>query len=170
MMRHTMTPLVLVLLAACSGEKAKQGAQAPRTPAPPVQDTTPMNLGSIKSAIPPAAPDTFKPPKPDSVMASIPPAPPELVSVVEREESFSKFCYQEFGQKADPTLRGGVAMVVTVGREGIGDAKVANDTWSSTAGKSVNTCLEERAPRAWKPAAGTVKPGKYVVQLSFRPA
>ena len=60
-------------------------------------------------------------------------------------------------------------MVVTVNHEGISEAKVANDTWSSRAGKSVNACLEQRAPRAWKPAAGTVKPGKYVVQLSFRP-
>jgi hypothetical protein len=167
MMRHTLAPLVMVLLAACSGDKAKQTAQAP---APPVQDTTPMNLDSIKSAIPPAAPDTFKPPKPPPMAKPIPPAPPALVSVVEREESFTKFCYQEFGQKADPTLRGGVAMVVTVGREGISETKVAADTWSSKAGKSVNSCLEERAPRAWKPAAGTVKPGKYVVQLSFKPA
>lgn len=167
MMRHTMTALALVLAAACSGEKAKQTAQAP---APPVQDTTPMNLDSIKSAIPPAAPDTFKPPKPAPVAKPIPPAPPALVDVVEREVSFTKFCYQEFGQKADPTLRGGVAMVVTVGRDGISGTKVANDTWSSKAGKSVNACLEERAARAWKPAAGAVKPGKYVVQLSFKPA
>ena len=167
MMRHTIAPLLLALLAACSGDKAKQTAQAPA--APPVQDTTPMNLDSLKSAIPPAAPDTFKAPKPAPVAEPIPPAPSALVEVVEREQSFSKFCYQEFGQKADPTLHGGVAMVVTVNHEGISEAKVANDTWSSRAGKSVNACLEQRAPRAWKPAAGTVKPGKYVVQLSFRP-
>ena len=164
MRRRMLAPAVLVLLAACSGDKKPAAA-------PPIaQDTTPMNLDSVQSAIPAAAPDTFTPPKPLPVQQAIPPAPPELVAVVEREQSFSQFCYQEFGQKADPRLQGGVAMVVTVGSSGISDARVRADTWSSHAGKSVNECLDEKAARAWKPTAGAIKPGKYIVQLSFRPA
>jgi hypothetical protein len=164
MKRFVLAPTALMLLlAACSGEKKA---------APPMvaQDTTPMNLDSVQSAIPAAAPDTFTPPKPPPVAQPIPPAPPELVDVVQREQSFSQFCYQEFGQKVDPRLRGGVAMVVTVNTSGISDARVRADTWSSHAGKSVNQCLDEKAAQAWKPTAGAIKPGKYVVQLSFRPA
>jgi hypothetical protein len=164
MNRHALWPALLVVLAACPGDKKKQVAVAP-----PAQDTTPMNLDSLQSAIPPAAPDTFTAPKPRRIRPRIPAAPAALVEAVEREQSFSRFCYQEFGQKADPTLEGGVAMVVTVESGSVSDARVEDDTWSSQAGKAVNDCLNEKAARAWKSAAGAVKPGKYVVQLSFRP-
>jgi len=147
-------------LAACPAEKPK--------PAPVAADTTPLDLGAVKTAIPPAAPDTFKPP-PKPVRQDIPPAPPELVEAVSREQSFSKFCYQEFGQKADPSLQGGVAMVVTVEASGITDARVRADTWTSPAGKAVNNCLNQKAALAWKPEPGAVKPGRYIVQLAFRP-
>jgi hypothetical protein len=164
MMRRMLAAAAVVLVAACSHDK-KQA-----TPPPIAQDTTPMNLDYVQSAIPAAAPDTFKPPKPQLAEKPIPPAPPALIEVVEREQSFSQFCYQEFGQKVDPRLQGGVAMLVTVGSSGVSDARVKADTWSSKAGKSVNQCLDEKAARAWKPTSGSVKPGKYIVQLSFRPA
>lgn len=163
--RAFIVPVLLAVLAACPRDK--------KSAAPPVaQDTTPVNLDSLQSAIPPAAPDTFTAPKARPVRARphIPPAPQALVDAVEREQSFSRFCYQEYGQKADPTLEGGVAMLVTVGGSGISDARVEDDSWSSRAGKGVNQCLNEKAAGAWKPAAGSVKPGKYVVQLSFRPS
>lgn len=163
-MRRMLAAAVLVMGAACSHDKK------PPTPPPIAQDTTPMNLDSVQSAIPAAAPDTFTLPKPQVAQKPIPPAPPELIEVVEREQSFSQFCYQEFGQKVDPRLQGGVAMVVTVGSGGVSDARVRADTWTSKAGKSVNECLDEKAARAWKPTSGAVKPGKYIVQLSFRPA
>jgi hypothetical protein len=89
------------------------------------------------------------------------------MAAVDRERSFSRFCYQEFGQKVDPSLRGGVAMVVSVGSRGITDAKVASDSWSSNAGTAVNRCLDERAESAWKLAAGIVPAGKYVVRMTF---
>lgn len=164
MKRLMLAPVVLLVLAACSGEK-KQAA-----PPPLAADTTPVNLDSVQSAIPPAASDTFTAPKPQVAQAPIPPAPPELIEVVQREQSFTQFCYQEFGQKVDPALRGGVAMVVTVNASGISNARVRADTWSSHAGKSVNQCLDEKAAHAWKPTPGSIKPGKYVVQLTFRPA
>ncbi len=163
-MRRMLAVAALVLGAACSHDKK------PPTPPALVQDTTPVNLDSVQSAIPAAAPDTFKPPKPQLAAKPIPPAPPALIEVVEREQSFSQFCYQEFGQKVDPRLQGGVAMLVTVGSGGVSDARVKADTWSSKAGKEVNQCLDEKAARAWKPTSGSVKPGKYIVQLSFRPA
>ena len=131
----------------------------------------PLNLDSLQSAIPPAVTDSYTPPpKRRRARAQIPPAPPELLAAVRREQSFSKFCYQEFGQKADPTLHGGVVMVVTVDGSGISAARVANDSWSSDAGREVNSCLNEKAAGAWKRAAAPVKAGKYVVQLSFQPA
>lgn len=89
------------------------------------------------------------------------------MEAVSRERTFSRFCYQEFGQKVDPTLTGGVAVVVTVGASGITSANVANDSWTSNAGAAVNRCLDERAATAWKVAPGAVPAGKYVVRMTF---
>lgn len=162
-MRRMMMVPALVFLCACPADKKAQ---------PPLaQDTTAVDLSAVKTDMPAAAPDTFKPPvfaKP-GVAAQIPNAPAELLEVVQREQAFSKFCYQEFGEKADPSLQGGVAMVVTVNGDGVSDAKVRADSWTSKAGKQVNGCLNEKATRAWKIPADAVKPGQYVVQLAFRP-
>jgi len=160
--------LTIAMAAAAAGAAVTACTPDQPKPRPPAPDTTPLDMNAIKTAIPPAAPDTFKPPKPVTLP---PPAPPALIEAVEREQSFSKFCYQEFGQKADPTLRGGVAMVVTMGKNGITDAHVAATTWSNKeAGKAVNACLNEKAAQAWKPDPGSVKPGEYLVQLQFRPS
>ena len=163
-MRRMIMVSALVLLCACPSEK--------KAPPPPVaQDTTPVDLSAVKTEMPSAAPDTFKPPvfAKRGASATIPGAPPELLEVVQREQAFSKFCYQEFGEKADPSLQGGVAMLVTVNADGVSDAKVKADSWTSKAGKQVNECLNEKATRAWKVTADAVKPGQYVVQLAFRP-
>ena len=89
------------------------------------------------------------------------------MEAVDRERSFSRFCYQEFGQKVDPTLKGGVAMVVSVGSAGITAAKVASDSWSTNAGTGVYRCLDQKAATAWKLAPGAVKAGKYLVRMTF---
>lgn len=163
----------LALTACPRGDKRAAGDSA--AVAMPV-DTTPVNFDSLETAIPEAAPDTFKPaPPPRSQtttprQASYPPAPPALMDAVQREQAFTQFCYQEFGQKADPQLKGGVAMLVTVGGGGVTEARVAADSWSSNYGKSVNRCLNEKAREAWRVPAGVVRPGRYQVDLTFRPA
>ena len=168
MRRFALVPLMLVLLA-CPRDKREADTIAVE-PAP--VDT--MDLSSVSSNIPEAAPDTFKPrppePRPRATPSpSIPQAPAALMAAVEREQSFSRFCYQEFGQKADPSLAGNVAMVVTIGSQGVTDARVGDSNWSSSAaGSAVNRCLNEKAGVAWKVGAGAVRPGKYVVPLSFR--
>ena len=88
---------------------------------------------------------------------------------VERGQAVSKCCDKEVGGKSNPSVKGGVARVWTVNGEGVGDAKVKADSWTSKAGKQVNGCLNEKATRAWKIPADAVKPGQYVVQLAFRP-
>ena len=167
MKRLALIPLVLLVMA-CPRDKRDVDTVA--VDSVPV-DTT--DLAGLSSNIPAAEPDTFKPrtPKapPRAASASIPQAPAALMAAVEREQSFSRFCYQEFGQKADPSLAGNVAMVVTVGSQGITDARVGDSKWSSSAaGTAVNRCLNEKASVAWKVGAGAVSPGKYVVPLSFR--
>jgi hypothetical protein len=167
---------VLACLLGCPGEKkVGPAADSARAAAIPV-DTTPADLSKVQTSLPPALPDTFKAPARAVARRSagevvreppIPPAPPALMAAVDRERSFSRFCYQEFGQKVDPSLQGGVALVVSVGSAGITDAKVASDSWSSNAGSAVNRCLDERAGSAWKLAAGTVPAGKYVVKMTF---
>ncbi len=137
-------------------------------------DTTPVSLDTLETNIPEALPDTFTPPKLPEVepvrSRTIPAAPEALMDAVRREQAFTQFCYQEFGQKADPQLRGGVAVVVTVGSSGVTAARVANDSWTSSSGNAVNRCLNEKAGEAWRVPAGVVAPGQYVVALSFRPA
>jgi hypothetical protein len=136
-------------------------------------DTTPVDLSNVKTSIPAAAPDTFTPPKPvpveQTMPTTYPPAPPALMASVNREQAFSRFCFEEFGQKLDPSLRGGVAMLVTVGGQGVADARVARSRWSAKQpGDAVNGCLNEKAKLAWKLEPGEVKSGEYVVQMSFR--
>jgi len=159
----------------CPGEKRAKSSDSARAAIP--VDTTPTDLSKVQTSLPPAALDTFKGPARAVARRSagdvvreppIPPAPPALMDAVDRERSFSRFCYQEFGQKVDPTLKGGVAMVVSVGSGGITGAKVASDSWSSRdAGSGVNRCLDQRAGSAWKLAPGVVKAGKYVVRMTF---
>jgi hypothetical protein len=171
-LRTSVLPLLLLGVVACP--KAKKGGQGDTVAvAPPLApDTTPTDLSSLQTNLPPAAPDTFKPrtpPKQTQVASrpDYPQAPSALMDAVQRSQTVSKFCYQEFGQKVDPTLRGGVAMLVTVGSSGITDARVANDNWSSRTGKAVNECLNEKAKLAWKLTPGDVKAGKYIVPLAF---
>ena len=165
MTRAFAVPLLCALLVACP-RKDKPGPEQASVPL----DTTPVNLDTLRAAIPPAAPDTFNPvsrPVPQDL--DIPPAPPALREAVEREQAFTQFCYQEFGQKADPTLRGGVAMIVAVGSNGVTGVAVGNSRWSSRSGGRVNSCVVDKARDAWKLAPGAVKPGRYIVQLAFRP-
>ena len=159
------TPLVLVLLA-CPKDDDENVVPVDTI----ARDTTPLNLDSIETALPPPAPDTFTRPRLDTratPSSRYPSAPAPLMDAVEREQAFSNFCYREFGLKSDPRLRGGVAMVVTVGRNGVSAARVAADSWSSSSGKAVNECLNERAANAWKIAPGEVKAGTYQVDLRF---
>ena len=157
-------PLVLALLACPKDDDA----QVPVDTIP--RDTTPLNLDSIQTSLPPAASDTFTPPKletPRTVTTRYAVAPAALMDAVEREQAFSNFCYREFGLKSDPRLRGGVAMIVTVGRNGVSAARVGADSWSSSSGKAVNECLNERAANAWKVSPGEVPAGTYQVDLRF---
>jgi hypothetical protein len=157
----------------CHGDKksppASTVAAAPAPPPPPV-DTTPTDLSKVRTTLPPVAMDTFTRPKNyDPPSVDYPPAPPALVESVEREQAFTRFCYEEFGQKVDPSLHGGVAVLVTIAGNAVQDARVANSRWSDKdPGEQVNQCLNEKARLAWKLGDATVKSGKYVVQLSFR--
>jgi hypothetical protein len=179
--RLALLPL-LALLAACPGDK-KKTTQLPVDTMKPdstkvataTADTTPVDLGKTVTNLPKAAPDTFHQQKltpsggdvGNSSRTSFADAPAPLLDAVQREQSATRFCYTEFGQKADPSLRGNVAMVVTIGNSGITDARVGDAKWSGSAGKAVDRCLDQKAKQAWNVAPGAVKPGHYVVQLSF---
>ena len=174
--KRAVAALVLgsaIVVWGCPGERRDRSADSAR--AIPV-DTTPTDLSKVQTSLPPTLPDTFKGPARPGARRSagvvdrdpaIPPAPPALMDAVSRERTFSRFCYQEFGQKVDPSLTGGVAFIVTVGPNGVTDADVANDSWSSNAGRAVNRCLNERAASAWRVAAGAVPAGKYIVRMTF---
>lgn len=162
-MKRTVLFSLLVATLACPGEKKA----APRDTTP--LDTMPTDLSGVTTNLPEAAPDTFVRQKLPTQAAgrSTPPAPPALMEAVQRSQSVTKFCFQEKGQKSDPSLRGNVAMAVTVGAGGITAAKVADSNWSSNSGREVNKCLNERTLQAWKLSPGAVPNGTYSVQLSF---
>lgn len=165
----------IAALTACPKDDNKNRDSVPVVSvAPPdTGDTTSTDLSKIPTNLPPVDPDTFKRRKLPTASSSgggggsVPAAPAALMEAVQREQSFSRFCYTEFGQKSDPRLRGNVAMVVTVGASGITGATVGDDNWTGAAGRAVNNCLNQRAKSAWKLAPGAVRPGRYVVQLSF---
>jgi hypothetical protein len=146
MKRIALIVVGVIVLAACPGDDD----QPPVDPSTISQmDTTPVSFDSLETSLPPAVTDTQTPPPPvrrPPRPAAIPPAPPALVAAVSREQSFTKFCYQEFGQKADPTLRGGVAMVVTVSAEGIGGQPMPE--------REGEGCV---AARSWRCAPGQVR-------------
>lgn len=155
---------LLVVAVGCPGEKK----EPPKIPV----DTPKTDLSQLPTNVPAAAPDTFKqrtltPSGVDAGRSGPPDAPPALYEAVQREQSFSRFCFTEFGKKADPSLAGNVAMYVTVGQQGISDVKVGAANWSGAAGQAVNRCLNQKAKSAWKLAPGVVKPGEYSVRLSF---
>ncbi len=169
-----MRPLAPILLTlctlACSGDPKPQHSQS--AAAWPAADTQKVDLGAVKTSLPPAVNDTFVAPSkaPRLRIDKIPDAPEALMDAVQREEGISRFCYQEFGQKSDPKLVGAVALVVVFDAGKIWSARVGADDWSSKAGKAVNACLVDKAPQAWKLLPGAkVAPGRYVVQLRFRP-
>ncbi len=137
-------------------------------------DTVPQDLSTISTNLPPADPDTFKAAKPatptTAATPSYPSAPDPLMQAVSREAGATEFCYNEFGLKADPKLRGAVTMLVTVGSSGVTAAKVGRSNWSpASGGRAVDNCLNQRARSAIKLAAGDVRPGTYMVPLSFTP-
>lgn len=156
---------------ACSSAAEKKTEAKPAEPVHALaSDSAPADLSKLSANIPPPVADTFTPIKMIKV-ENIPDAPPDLMDAAEREESISRFCYQEYGQKVDPKLVGAVAMVVTVDGNAIQAVRVGADDWSSGAGKGVETCLVQKAPQAWKILPGAhVAAGKYVIQLRFRPS
>lgn len=181
MKRLVLIPLFAVL-AACPRDKKERAENLPvdtttvATAMPADTPATPGDISGAKGSLPSASPDTFKPRKltaparaasGGSARSSVPEAPAPLLDAVQREQAFSRFCYTEFGQKADPSLRGNVAMVVTVANDGISDARVGDSNWSGSAGGAVDRCLNDKARRAWKLAPGAVSPGRYAVHLSF---
>ena len=180
-----VVPLLLAAVA-CPSDKRKDTAQIPvdstkadSATAAAATDTAATDLSKVVAKLPTVNPDTFKvrnPPANASVRGGnlgdpgrtrFPDAPAPLVEAVQREQGATRFCYTEFGQKSDPSLRGNVAMLVTISNAGVSDARVADSRWTGTAGRAVNRCLDEKAKQAWNVSRGSVRPGKYVVQLSF---
>jgi hypothetical protein len=147
--------------------------------APPA-DTASADLSHLHAALPAAAPEPPRPtqttgpvsaPKLDASLGYRE-APAPLRRAVTREQAVSQFCFQEFGQKVDPTLQGGIAVLVTIASGAIADAHVASARWSDRPpGEQVDRCLDERVAQAWRFApedSASVAPGRYVVYLTFR--
>src|SRR5256885_13531914 len=115
--RLALLPFLAIALA-CPGEKKKDVAQIPVDTMKPDStkmvastDTTPGDLSTVRTNLPKAAPDTFHQQRlrptgagvGNAGRSSFADAPTPLVDAVQREQSATRFCFTEFGQKADPT-------------------------------------------------------------------
>jgi hypothetical protein len=172
--------VVCAMIAAACGEPAQSpppAAGTPSSPATPAQPPVaqpsdppkPVDLSKLSSNIPKPTTDTFtfRPLR----VERIPDAPQVLMDAAEREQGISRFCYQEFGQKNDPKLRGAVALVVTMENNAVKDVKIGADAWTSSSGRAVDRCLLQKVGQAWKLLPDQrVADGRYVVQLQFRPS
>ncbi len=144
--------------------------------AAPRPDTANADLSHLHAALPAAVPEPPAPPPttapPIAPSLDYREAPGPLRRAVTREKAVSQFCFQEFGQKADPTLQGGIAVLVTVANGAVANAHVAAARWSDAPpGAQVDRCLNERVAQAWRLApedSASVAPGRYVVYLTFR--
>ena len=166
MRRLLMIPMLLVAIA-CPKDK-KTADTVPPVPL----DTAKTDLSDLDVNLPPEDPDTHKVAKPAAGAApagvSYPVAPEPLRDAISREQAATQFCYNEFGLKNDPNLRGNVVLLVTVGQGGVTAARVGGSRWDPVAGgRPVNNCLNDRVKEAIKIEAGSVKPGTYRVPLSF---
>ncbi len=170
---HPALAVALALMAAieplaCASHDAAPGASDAARAIVSSPPDAPVDLSRLSSNIPEARPDTFtfRPLR----IERIPEAPPALMEAAEREQGISRFCYQEYGQKADPRLVGAVAVVVAVEADTVKSVRIGADDWSGKAGRAVAQCLIQKAPQAWKLLPGAHVPnGSYVIQLQFHP-
>lgn len=166
----TASLLVLVSLAACSGEKVKPDENVPAAADPAIATAIKTKEYQAKQA-------AFT----DSVLKNTKSAS-QLVSqagkgyavgTVQMRDSLVKYvaatpsCMTE-GRKLDPYLAGTVTFFVNMGVVGSDVVRVHTSEWTSQAGKMVDKCFNE-ASHGWKFPMGIAKPASYLLQVQFKP-
>lgn len=94
----------------------------------------------------------------------------ELGSFVRSRESQLRFCYQEYGLKANPRLAGTVTInIVVAGSGSVSGANIARRTWSGAGASEAESCIQSRI-RGWRFPTSSTGEGTYAFSFSFTPA
>ncbi len=93
----------------------------------------------------------------------------ELGSFVRSRESQLRFCYQEYGLKANPNLAGTVTVAITLSGSGsVSDVDITRRTWSGAGASEAEGCIRSRV-RSWKFPASATGAGTYGFPFNFTP-
>lgn len=92
----------------------------------------------------------------------------DLGTFVRRHEAQLRFCYQERGLKANPSLAGTVTVAITIAASGnVTGARVTNRTWSGAGSSEAEACMLQRI-RGWNfPRASDSGAGTYSFPFNF---
>ena len=91
----------------------------------------------------------------------------ELGTFVRSRESQLRFCYNEYGLKANPALAGSVtASVGLTPAGGVTAVNVTNRTWSGAGASETERCIADKI-RAWRFPSSDAGGGTYSFSFSF---
>jgi hypothetical protein len=89
----------------------------------------------------------------------------ELGAFVRSRESQLRFCYVEYGLKANPSLAGTITTAITLTSSGsVTGVNITNRTWSGPGASEAESCVRSRI-QGWKFPAGTA--GTYSFPFNF---
>ena len=91
----------------------------------------------------------------------------ELGVFVRSRESQLRYCYQEFGLKANPALAGTVTVAISLTGSGdVTGVNVANRTWSGPGAAESESCIRNKI-RQWRFPAAAEGGGTYTFPFNF---
>ena len=91
----------------------------------------------------------------------------ELGTFVRGRESQLRFCYNEYGLKANPSLAGSVTASIALTPAGaVSDVNITNRTWSGAGASETERCIAEKV-RGWRFPSSDAVAGMYAFSFSF---
>jgi outer membrane biosynthesis protein TonB len=91
----------------------------------------------------------------------------DLGTFVRRHEAQLRFCYQERGLKANPSLAGTITVAITIAESGnVTGARVTNRTWSGAGSSEAESCMLSRI-RGWNFPRSEGGAGTYSFPFNF---
>jgi hypothetical protein len=91
----------------------------------------------------------------------------ELGQFVRSRESQLRFCYQEYGLKANPSLAGTVTVAISLTGSGdVTGVNITNRTWSGAGASEAESCIRSKI-QSWRFPASDAGGGTYSFPFNF---
>jgi hypothetical protein len=162
--KHLALCTLLILAAACSGDKPKDDADAAN---PAKAAVSPEQYRKSQQAF---ADSVFNSTKPAAQVAQSLGKGYAVGPVALRDTiaslAVASNCFKT-GRTTDPYLQGTVSVFAHMAVIGVDLVQVQESKWTSAAGDLVNACLN-LAMKNWKLGATFGKPAAYIVQVQFK--